>query len=383
MLRSLWPFTVRGTIALIAGAAMVAIGSATDAPTFTFAGLALVLLTVICLASLWIRPVTTNVARSIEEAVVARGTSVAVRLRIELGRPLASRMQWADPVRSVRPAPHGVLHADGGGIARVTYSFTAGARGDLRLGPLVLTAVDVCALAVRRQSWGAETTLRVGPEIVDLERADVLGTGGTGGRPVASFAGNGTDDLVPRPYVHGDSRRRVHWKATAHRGELMVRQEEQESAPNATVVLDRVASPGGGFETMLSAVVSAVAELQRAGYSVDVLDTDGTVIAAGFGTEPTPVLDALAPIAPASADAPVRPLIGDGAVGPTVIVCGDRAVRVTQDLQDLTRRGRVIAVLSLADATTATSLRRAGWKVGDLRRGVAAAWREAVLDVRG
>ena len=33
--------------------------------------------------------------------------------------------------------------------------------------------------------------------------------------------------------------RRIHWRATAHRDELMVRQEEQESTPEATVVLDR------------------------------------------------------------------------------------------------------------------------------------------------
>ena len=61
--------------------------------------------------------------------------------------------------------------------------------------------------------------------------------------------------------------RRIHWRATAHRDELMVRQEEQESTPEATVVLDRgvlrfspeaMQAPGAdpGFEAAVSACVS-------------------------------------------------------------------------------------------------------------------------------
>lgn len=377
MLRSLWPFTLRGTAVVVAGAACVAIGSAVAAPAFTFIGLALVLLTVLCLGSLWLRPVTTSVSRLVDDDIVPRGTEVRVRLRVEVGRAMASAMRWSDPVRGIRRSPQGSLTADDTGTARLTYTFTAGTRGEITLGALMITAVDVCGLARRRQTWGPRTALRVGPAVVELATTDLLSPGGAGGRPIAAFAGHGTDDLVPRPYMHGDSRRRVHWKATAHRGELMVRQEEQESAPTATVVLDRVAAVGPGFEDMLSAAVSAAAELQRGGYSVDVLDTDGTIIAAGVTTDLSPVLDALALMAPVTGDPTVRPSMGDGPVGPTVIVCGDRAIRVTHDLQELTHRGRVIAVLSLADSATATSLQRAGWRTGDLRRGVAAAWNEA------
>ncbi len=377
MLRSLWPFTLRGTAVVVAGAACVAIGSAAAAPAFTFAGVALVLLTVLCLGSLWLRPVATSVARLIDDEVVARGTEVRVRVRVEVGRATATSMRWSDPVRGLRRPPHGDLGADDTGTARFTYTFTADTRGEIVLGALMITAVDACGLARRRQGWGPRTALRVGPAVVALAGSDLLAPGGAGGRPIASFAGHGTDDLVPRPYMHGDSRRRVHWKATAHRGDLMVRQEEQESAPTATVVLDRVAAAGPGFENMLSAAVSAAAELQRGGYSVDVLDTDGTVIAAGFTSDLSAVLDALALAVPATGDPSVRPSVGDGAVGPTVIVCGDRAIRVTHDLQELAQRGRVVALLSLAEAATATSLQRAGWRTGDLRRGVAEAWKEA------
>jgi hypothetical protein len=46
------------------------------------------------------------------------------------------------------------------------------------------------------------------------------------------------DDLMTREYRRGDALRRVHWKATARHGELMVRQEEQRTFPEARLLID-------------------------------------------------------------------------------------------------------------------------------------------------
>ena len=79
-------------------------------------------------------------------------------------------------------------------------------------------------------------------------------------------SGQGADNLIPRPYAPGDSMRRIHWRASAHRGEFMVRDEEQESTPTATVLLDLTplhwpadAREGDdpGFESAVTACVSA------------------------------------------------------------------------------------------------------------------------------
>ena len=142
-----------------------------------------------------------------------------------------------------------------------------------------------------RTLFGERTPVTVAPAIDRPAAAHRLR--GRGRRHAAHHdnqLGQGADNLVARPYVPGDSMRRIHWRATAHRDELMVRQEEQESTPEATVVLDRgvlrwspeaMHAPGAdpGFEAGVSACVSAVARLVHDGYAVEVLDTDGIVLA--------------------------------------------------------------------------------------------------------
>jgi uncharacterized protein (DUF58 family) len=46
-----------------------------------------------------------------------------------------------------------------------------------------------------------------------------------------------------RPYVPGDARRNVHWRATAHTGELMVKELERPSGEPVTVVVDLPPDP--------------------------------------------------------------------------------------------------------------------------------------------
>jgi uncharacterized protein (DUF58 family) len=47
-----------------------------------------------------------------------------------------------------------------------------------------------------------------------------------------------SDELIAREYRYGDPMRRVHWAATARRGELMVRDEEQRGDPEVRLLLD-------------------------------------------------------------------------------------------------------------------------------------------------
>ena len=62
------------------------------------------------------------------------------------------------------------------------------------------------------------------------------GGGGEGSR--RTIAVHGEDDVSTREYRHGDDLRKVHWRATARTGELMVRLEERPWRAQATLLLD-------------------------------------------------------------------------------------------------------------------------------------------------
>ncbi len=76
------------------------------------------------------------------------------------------------------------------------------------------------------------------------------------------------DLRAPRPYRSGDSRRVVHWPATAHAGELMVRELEKPAGPPAQLTVALPADP-----------VEAEAEAERAHATVlALLDRDIPVL---------------------------------------------------------------------------------------------------------
>jgi hypothetical protein len=113
------------------------------------------------------------------------------------------------------------------------------------------------------------------------------------------------DDVMTREYRHGDPMRRVHWAATARHGQLMVRQEESATSPEATIVLDlrreafptatgRPAAPGEWsagppeFEWAVTAAISVAAQLAELDYTLRILDVDGSFALSHSPSSPEP-----------------------------------------------------------------------------------------------
>lgn len=65
-----------------------------------------------------------------------------------------------------------------------------------------------------------------------------------------------------RPFRQGDSPADVHWKATARRGKVIVKEREHEAATSTVFVLDRRCS-ASDFEPALSAIAAAVDRRER------------------------------------------------------------------------------------------------------------------------
>ena len=297
-MRRLWPLTVRGTGALILAIVCFVVASEISVVELTYFGILLLAVVGGSIASLYLARRSDVVTRSLtpDIATVGRETLVTVRVGVRTAVP-APPGTWRDTLPSgLSGTAEGVFPALGSGlrgserVVDISYAVRGIKRGIHSIGPLSVRSTDPFGLAFRSTLYGEKTPVTVAPAVIDLPPlTDFAGeTGGTL-HTSTNQLGQGADNLVARPYVPGDSRRRIHWRATAHRDELMVRQEEQESTPEASVVLDRGAlrwateamyAPGGdpGFETAVSACVSAVSRLVHDGYAVEVLDSDGAVL---------------------------------------------------------------------------------------------------------
>ncbi len=107
-----------------------------------------------------------------------------------------------------------------------------------------------------------------------------------------------------RGFSSGDSYRRIHWRASLRRNQLLVRDQEHERNAEHTVRLrTRGARAGAAFEADVSHAASEIVAYLRAGYQVG-LRTDSTAFEPGDGREHrTTLLKALAVVQPDASEA--------------------------------------------------------------------------------
>jgi uncharacterized protein (DUF58 family) len=172
------------------------------------------------------------------------------------------------------------------------------------VGPLVARITDPLGLAEHSRTLVGHSRLIVIPVVVSLTGLPAggeLGASEAGGGRVG--VGPGQDALVVRSYRQGDDMRKVHWRTTARRDELMVRVEEWPERGGATVLLDHRggAHRGSGADSSLEYAVSLAASvyvhLRQHGQQVRLVTADGLLQAgAADGTDHTidSALDALA-----------------------------------------------------------------------------------------
>ncbi|WP_018684572.1 DUF58 domain-containing protein [Actinokineospora enzanensis] len=191
---------------------------------------------------------------------------------------------------------------------QLRYSLQPMLRGIQQLGPLKATVTDPFGLAEFERELAGTSRLVVVPRVVPLNGVpggSGLGSGEDGS--VRLNAGQGEDDAVVRPYRQGDDLRKVHWRSTAKRDEMMVRVEESPWRGGTTVLLDhRIAGHRGvgaasSLEWAVSFAASVCVHLHRHGHPVRLVTESGSVLvsdAGDGGHSDTAVLDALAALQP-------------------------------------------------------------------------------------
>lgn len=296
-----WGMVLVGLVALLAA-------PATQVRELLFVALVLIGLPLGAAVTLLLAPIRLYVQRSFDPRVVAVGDVVVVAVGLQnRGPALGSELLAEDALArveadgtTVHAMAEGRFHvpwlgASGatGSRVRARYHLSARRRGVHRLGPLRISRTEAFGLATRVVQVGDAQPFVVTPRTVALE-SDVLDAYGVGGTsPVAHpTAGAGADDVIPRDYRAGDAMRRVHWRASARTGDLKVRQDEQNTDPQAWVLLetraDRFegADPDAAFEWAVSMAASLAVHLIERGFEAHLVETaSADAVATGASDE--------------------------------------------------------------------------------------------------
>lgn len=196
--------------------------------------------------------------------------------------PLLALTEYVDGGR--RAARFVLPPGPAGTPVEAVYRVPTEQRGLHELGPLVGIVGDPLGLA--RRSWEllAATDLVVRPRLHDVLAP---GRGGGGeqdpraeGPRVPAFEASG-DFLALRDYESGDDPRRVHWRSSARRGHLVVRQDEAAAPGRVVVLLDTRPWVHDllSFEIAVEAVASIALRLDHDDAPVEVLTSSGLVLA--------------------------------------------------------------------------------------------------------
>ncbi|MEU0788620.1 DUF58 domain-containing protein [Amycolatopsis sp. NPDC005961] len=263
-------------------------------------------------------------------------------------------------------------------------------RGIQQVGPLRATITDPFGLCEFERELIGHSRLVVVPRVVPLwglPSGAGIGVGDDG--TVRLHAGQGEADVIVRQYRQGDDLRKVHWRSTARRDEIMVRVEERPWRGGTTVLLDHRAAahhgsgPAASLEWAVSFAASAALHLRRAGHRVRLVSEHGVTLAdtPGDGGDHYDhvVLDALAALQPAHQRDIT--LASDPADGQELIaVLGTVSTEAVHELAQFRPRGiRSLAVLldtptwsagvtapeqrAAATEDSAALLRASGWGV--------------------
>ncbi len=375
--------TRRGVAVLAASVLCFVAANLLSAPALAHVALLFALLLVFGALAIFLPDARGEVTRTVSTDLMTVGESSQIAVRLRVRGSLIRRARWSD---TLPPALSGeaegfVAEKDNTTDTReplvVHYRVRGVRRGIWPLGPLHVHTRDPFGLVQRRQRVGTSRMITVIPALATLEALGTLpGAAGGTAQTVSQRIGPGVDNLAPRRYFSGDSTRRIHWRATAHRGELMVRQEDEETSPDALIVLDlspsrwapRSDAANPLFEQAVSTVAGAALLLADNGYLVDVVDSAGALLGTLYGHEDDrdALMVQLAAVNPRPPETPIR--IESAPRGPLVVVTG----RIADEARELPRHPGGASLLLAAEPAPGAleSLRAQGWRADSLDEGV-------------
>jgi len=237
------------------------------------------------------------------------GESAAVQLIVHnTSRRPHFLVQIQDSLPDGLTAPDGNEHLIVDLAAReqrtITYKMLPLRRGVYELSPLTLLTNDAIGLFEFATSAAQPQQLVVYPKPIALpDMWPEAARASISPKTRKRIRGREPDLYGVREYVPGDDLRRIHWKATAHRGKLTIVERERPQDMAAVVILDlsRHVHSGRGNESSLeygvtlaaSLLVQALAQGRRASLIAQG-EVDHSVPACEYPGQRIPFLEALA-----------------------------------------------------------------------------------------
>lgn len=278
-----------------------------------------------------------------------------------------------------------VVSLGGHSMLEHPYRLACKKRGYYQVGPLSLRSSDLFGFVEARWDEASPATLIVYPQVVPLEKL---------GLPSRSPFGSllGRSQLLEDParmagvraYTAGDSLRRIHWKASAHSGDLLVKKLQPSMAVPVLLLLDldRNAYPTrslvGSSEWAICVTASLanalIAQRQAVGLSSNGLDALAGVNAAplpqrGGQEQLMSILSLLARIQVQAAEVPLAQWLPRQTA---TLAWGTTLVLVTPHLDEaglwalhgVFRRGSSVLVLVCATQPDLRTLQAQGSRLG-------------------
>lgn len=207
-----------------------------------------------------------EVSRRTTPAGIHEGEHASVMLRLVNRGGVLRHLTVTDEVEGLGTAEFAAARFLSGRELRAVYRVLCRPRGTYTIGPAAVTLRDPLGLASRLVHVGSPDTLVVYPAVERLRGlpgAPGLNVAIDNRRPRHGHQG-GEDFYTLREYQQGDDLRRIHWRSSARRDRLMIRQLETPWQARSLVVLDVRADSypdDGAFEAAVSGTASVTRHL--------------------------------------------------------------------------------------------------------------------------
>lgn len=194
-----------------------------------------------------------------------------------------------------------LLRLGAGKETSTQYVIPTERRGVVDVGPLRISRRDPLDLVRATREYGAPARVWVHPRIHPIATTPV-GTARSLDGIIDKVAHGSITFHALREYVAGDDLRHVHWRTSAHIGELMVREHVDTSLPRIVVFLDDRAGvqDPDSFEHAVEAAASVIVAIIQANLNVTLHVASGRVLEGSHSV--VPFLDALAEVTLGGAD---------------------------------------------------------------------------------